>query len=139
MADNAEKPIVFSSMHGLQQTLGYEAEVYSTHADVHLTIEQSHLNSQGHMHGGIFCVILDSACGFAASRALSDDASQRVVTVSLTTNYLAPGQPGAIVARGEVVRVGNKTVFCEGKVYDSAGMILATATGVFKKSVKSAK
>ena len=135
--NNNSTPIVFAGMHGLQQTLGYEAHVFADRTEVHLNVDSRHLNTQNHLHGGLFSVILDSACGFAASRAISPDASQRVVTVSLTTNYLAPGKPGAIVARGDVVRAGKRTIFCEGKVFDSAGTVLATATGVFRSSAKT--
>jgi len=98
---------------GLQRVLDYEHRVY--------------------VHGGMHAILLDSACGFAASRALSDDASQLVTTVTLTTNYVGLAQDENIHAVGRVTRAGRSIVHTFGEVFDGQGNLLATATSVLKK------
>lgn len=129
----SEDPVVFHDDMGLQKTLGYITHVYADRTELHLDVDERHLNRAGLLHGGIFCVLLDSACGYAASRSLSEDASQRVVTLTLNTSYLAPGHPGTIHTIARVTGGGSKTLFTEGKVVDAEGKILATATAVMRR------
>ncbi len=129
----SEEPIVFRQDMGLQNILGYVTHVYSDRTELHLEVDERHLNRAGLLHGGIFCVLLDSACGYAASRHLSEDVSQRVVTLTLNTNYLAPGHPGLIRAIGRVSGGGNKTIFANGTVIDADGNTLATASAIMRR------
>ena len=128
-----EEPIIYRSDMGLQNTLGYVTYIYSDRTELHLEVVEKHLNRAGVLHGGIFSVLLDSACGYAASRHLSKDASQRVVTLTLTTNYLAPGLPGPVRAIGRVTGGGATTIFAEGEVIDGAGTRLAIASVIMRR------
>ena len=118
---------------GLQDTLGYVTHVYSDRTELHLDVTACHLNRAGFLHGGIFSVLLDSACGYAASRHLSEDVSVRVVTLTLTTNYLAPCGPGPICAIGRVSGGGAKTIFTSGEVFDGKGKKLATCSAIMRR------
>ena len=118
---------------GLQNTLGYVTYVYSDRTELHLDVNDSHLNRAGMLHGGVFSVLLDSACGYASSRHLSEDMSQRVVTLTLTTNYLAPGRPGPIRAIGRVTGGGKKTIFTDGEVFDHDGKLLASCSAIMRR------
>ncbi|MCP5000669.1 MAG: PaaI family thioesterase [Hyphomicrobiales bacterium] len=129
----SKEPITYRSDMGLQDTLGYITHVYADRTELHLEVNESHLNRAGLLHGGIFCVLLDSACGYAASRHLSRDASVRVVTLTLTTNYLAPGKKGPVRAIGRVTGGGKTTIFTEGEVLDTAGTILATCSAIMRR------
>ena len=128
-----EKPIIYRSDMGLQNNLGYVTYVYGDRTEVELEVSNIHLNRAGFLHGGIFCTLLDSACGYAASRHLSKDVDQRVVTLTLTTNYLKPGRPGPVRAIGRVVGGGKKTIFTEASVEDRDGNILATCTAIMRR------
>lgn len=130
---DTEEPLIYHSDMGLQNNLGYVTYVYGDRTEIELDVSDIHLNRAGVLHGGILCVLLDSACGYAASRHLSDDVSQRVVTLTLTTNYLAAGKPGAVRAIGRVTGGGATTIFAEGKVVDSEGSILATASAIMRR------
>ena len=118
---------------GLQKNLGYENRVFADRCETHLIMDGRHTNRHDNLHGGIHAIILDSACGFAASRALSDDASQLVVTLALNTNYLAPPKDDHIYAVARVTRAGRSVVYTEGKVFDGQDTLLATGTSVLKK------
>ncbi len=119
---------------GLQRALGYVNHIYADRTETHLDMDDRHTNRHGSLHGGIYSMILDSACGFSASRALSPDASQKVFTVSLTVNYLAGVPSGKVHAVGRVTFAGRSIVYAAGEVIDEAGTLVATGTGVFKKA-----
>lgn len=129
-----EKPErVIEGETGLQRNLGYVNHLYADRCETHLTIDDRHRNRQAGLHGGIHAILLDSACGFAASRALSPHGSQKVVTLSLTTNYLAPAKGEHVYAVGRVTRAGRSVVYADGKIFDNEDNLLATGSGVFKK------
>lgn len=131
---SAEKPEqIIRGETGLQKNLGYENRIFADRCETHLVIDDRHTNRHDGLHGGMHAILMDSACGFAASRALSDKADQLVVTISLTTNYLAPAGDKKVHAVGRVTRAGRSIVYAEGHVVDGKGTILSTCTGVFKK------
>lgn len=118
---------------GLQRALSYVNHVFADRTETHLTMDERHTNRHGTLHGGIFTMLLDSACGFAASRALSDDADQKVVTLTLTVNYLAQPKSDHVFAVGKVSRAGGSVVYSNGEIFDDEGTLLATGSGVFKR------
>ncbi len=129
MSDQPEK--IVSSETGAQQALGYENHVFADRCETRLTLDGRHTNRHGTLHGGLATMLLDSACGFAASRSLSDDTTQLVITLSLTTNFLAPGKGPGIMAIGRVRRAGKNIVYCDGDLVDDDGTLIATGSGVF--------
>jgi len=130
--NTSEKPRIFRADMGLQNNLGYVTYVYSDRTEIELDVRDIHLNRAGILHGGVLCVLLDSACGYAASRHLAEDVSHRVVTLTLTTNYLAPAMPGLIRAVGRVTGGGAKTIFTAGEVLDVDNNKLATCTAIMR-------
>ena len=118
---------------GLQKNLGYENRIFADCCETHMLMDGRHTNRHDSLHGGIHAILLDSACGMAASRASSDDASQLVVTQSLNTNYLAAPKHEHIYAITQVSRAGRSVIYSEGKVFNGAGNLLATGSSVLKK------
>ena len=134
MAGDGEKPEkIVTGETGLQENLGYEHHIFADRCETHLVMDGRHTNRHGGLHGGLHSVLLDSACGFAASRALSDDAEQLVVTLSQTTNFLAVSKDLNIRTIGRVTRAGRSVVYATGEVYDGTGKLLSTGSCVFKK------
>lgn len=96
--------------------------------EIEMDVEPHHLNLQGFAHGGMIATLADTACGLAVrTRA---EPGRRHVTAQLNVNYLAPAQPGRIMARGSVVRVGMTVAYAEAEVIDARGRTLARATSV---------
>lgn len=118
---------------GLQKSLDYENRIFPDRCETHMMMDGRHTNRHNSLHGGIHAILLDSACGMAASRASSDDASQLVVTLSLNTNYLAAPKHDHIYAVAQVSRAGRSVIYADGKVFDGAGNLLATGSSVLKK------
>lgn len=89
-----------------------------------------HANAAGAVHGGLLATLCDTACG-RAIRAHADDDISGAVTISLTTDYLAPAQPGAWVeARTEVEKLGGRLAFADCSV-TADGREVVRARAVF--------
>ena len=96
--------------------------------EIEMEVLQHHLNLQGFAHGGMIATLADTACGLAVRTRV--EPGRRHVTAQLNVIYLAPAQPGRIVARGSVVRVGMTVAYAEAEVIDARGRTLARATSV---------
>lgn len=96
---------------------------------VDLDAKEEHLNVGGIVHGGVLLSMLDSAMGGAVVTHLEE--GEWTATESLTTNFMRPGPLGKLTARGRVEKRGRLTAFVTGTLTDSAGTVIATATGVW--------
>jgi uncharacterized protein (TIGR00369 family) len=123
----------------VQDLIGYSIDLSdgAGGAVVRLTVEAKHLNRNGTLQGGIHAMMLDAAAGFSASRWLAgqEPVIVPVVTLSLTTHFLAPAPLGEVIATGHVVGGGRKVVYANAEVRDAAGRLLSQGNGVFKRSV----
>lgn len=86
-------------------------------------------NSRGDVHGGVLAMLMD--CALAAAVRSHDPVRFGVATIDLTLHYLAPAQ-GEVTALAQCERRGRSISFARGQAYDSAGTLLAMATGTFK-------
>jgi len=84
-----------------------------------------HVNLQGLVHGGVLATLADTAMGLAVRTVL--EPGRRHVTVQLGVEFLAPGRPGRILARGRSVKIGRRLGFAEADVVDARGRVLARA------------
>lgn len=122
---------------GAQDLIGYRIDLSdpSGVARVVLDIQPQHRNRNGTLHGGIHAMMLDAAAGFAASRFLTGDAPVLipVLTLSLSTSYVASAADGQVIATGRVSGGGYKIVYGTAEVNDATGRVLSTGSGVFKR------
>ncbi|MEL7100141.1 MAG: PaaI family thioesterase [Pseudomonadota bacterium] len=118
---------------GAQTLLGYVVDLTDGVARSILTIGPQHTNRHGGLHGGIMAAMLDNAMGYAAALEFDPKATPTVMTVSMTTSYLAPAREGTVTATGTVTGGGRSLLFVDGKLESDAGVLLATASGVFKR------
>ncbi|MBR0654206.1 PaaI family thioesterase [Plastoroseomonas arctica] len=86
-------------------------------------------NIRGDVHGGAMATMLDAALVNAARSVLPEGSG--AATVSLSINYLAPGQ-GTLMARGRVVRGGRSLVSAEATITDADGAVVAQAIGTLR-------
>lgn len=123
---------------GAQSLLGYVVDITAGDgtARCHLDIGPQHTNRHGGLHGGIVSCMLDNAMGYAAALTGDDAGKTLFVTVSMTTQYLAPVRGDRVTATGNVAGGGRSTIFAEAELTDETGTVLATSTGVYKR-VKS--
>jgi len=126
---------------GCQDSVGYEVEINPDNESVscRLDIQPRHLNRNNLLHGGFTAMLLDIACGYAASLHYDPDNLALVLTVSLSTQYIAPARGGRVTATGRVTGGGRSMCHAHGEIRGDDGTLIATATGVFKRISKGPK
>jgi len=77
------------------------------------------------IHGGLLMTLADSAAAFAILTLSGADA--RMATTEMSIRFLAPARD-RVTARAEVLKFGKRIAFCEARVEDSGGALVAHAT-----------
>lgn len=98
-----------------------------------LTVTPNHLNSQDSLHGGVIATLLDDACSYSGFYRPEAKTTGGAVTVSLTINYIAKISQGRVFARGRCIGGGKRIYFAEGELVSEEGVLLARATGSFRR------
>ena len=120
---------------GAQDLVGYDIDLSPADGSVLVTLDVSerHLNRGRSLHGGIIAMMLDAAAGFAVSKHLRPDAEALLVTVTLTTQFIAAAREGArITTTGRRMGGGRKIHYADAEMRDETGTLIARASGVFK-------
>lgn len=113
----------FAKMLGIQHQ-----QTTDNTATLALTITEQHLNGGGFSHGGVTATLLDSTCGVACLHG-----RQGGVTLSLTTNYIAPAQLGDVLTcTATVTKRTKKMAFAIAEITNQNNQTIATATAVFR-------
>jgi uncharacterized protein (TIGR00369 family) len=94
-----------------------------------LRLDTPHTNSRGLAHGGLMTALTDNAMGLSCARKLGGGA--RLVTVSLSIDFIAPAQVGQWLAiETDVIKVGGTLCFAQCFV-TADGANCARASGTF--------
>src|SRR4051794_27159349 len=92
-------------------------------------VEPHHVNVAGSAMGGFLATLVDAAFGRAIRSEAEGEAA--VATVSLTTDYLRPGRPGAwLEARAEIEQLTGRLAFGDCSVH-ADGEEIVRARAVF--------
>lgn len=120
---------------GAQRALGYVVDVGDAGAArCWLDVTDAHTNRHDALHGGISTMLLDSAMGATGSISVDPAGRAPFLTVSLTTQFLAPARAGErVTATGRITGGGRSLLFVAGELVSDTGVTVATATGVFKR------
>jgi uncharacterized protein (TIGR00369 family) len=83
------------------------------------------------LHGGVISTLIDTAGGFAVWTKI--DMTDRVSTIDLRVDYLAPGAPDRLIADAQVVRVGNRVAVVDVRCTQpgAPGRTVATGKAVY--------
>ena len=98
-------------------------------SEVELMVSESHTNTMGTIHGGIYCALADTAMGLAFASMLGE--GETLATLELKINYLKPVWSGKVRAMGKVVKKGRITGLVECDVMDDNGQLVARASSTF--------
>jgi uncharacterized protein (TIGR00369 family) len=81
------------------------------------------------VHGGWTAAVLDTAMALSCLSTLSEE--QSFTTLDIRINYLRPitAATGEVRAEGSVIQSGRKIAYCEARLTDPAGKLLAHGTG----------
>ena len=97
-----------------------------------LDLLKYHMQQADFLHGGVTATIADIVAGFAAFTLVKH--SQNVVTVDLHISYLNPGLGNKLLAKGFVIKAGQKLFFSEAELWmenKSRKVMIAKASGTF--------
>lgn len=93
-------------------------------------VMEKHVNAAGIAHGGMLFTIMDIQMGLGAN--LDGGIEGFVVTVNLTTDFLAPARIGQWVeADSQIVKQTRSLVFSEGRLH-ADGEVILRANAVLK-------
>lgn len=101
-------------------------------ARVDLDVREDHCNRGGGVHGGIYCVLMDTVGGFAGVHTTDVTDMKTFITLTLTTNYLGQPKGKTMIATGRMRAGGRSTFFSDMEIHDELGNLLATGSGAFK-------
>jgi uncharacterized protein (TIGR00369 family) len=81
------------------------------------------------IHGGWTAAVLDTAMALSNLSTLGPD--QTFTTLDIRINFLRPitAETGEVRAEGAVIQGGRKVAYCEAKLRDLGGKLLAHGTG----------
>lgn len=112
------------------QELGIEVHEWAEgRAVLKLDVNERHTNRRGIAHGGVIATMADMALSLAW-RSLAPD-STPLGTLSLNVSFVAPAV-GRITAEGRTLHMTGGCAFCEARILNEDGELVATAQGVFR-------
>jgi uncharacterized protein (TIGR00369 family) len=81
------------------------------------------------VHGGWIAAVLDTAMALSNLSTLGAD--QSFTTLDIRINYLRPitVETGEVRAEGKLIQGGRKVAYCEARLVDGTGKLLAHGTG----------
>lgn len=88
-------------------------------------------SSRPALHGGVISTLIDACGGFAVWTKVQFD--DRVSTIDLRVDYLAPGGPELLIAEAQVVRVGGRVAVADIRCtqLSTGERVIATGKGVY--------
>lgn len=98
-------------------------------AEVTLPVHDQLLQAYGMVHGGIYCVLIDTVLGSAVRGVCGFDS--KPLTVDLNVSFLRPSGKGVLTARAEIIKPGRKVLVGNADVMDEQGRKVATGRGSF--------
>lgn len=108
----AMEPLSFQPAEGRARIAYFAGERFTNRASV--------------VQGGVLCAMLDE--GMALACVAMDEFRTFVPTLELKASFLAPARPGRFEVEGQVIRRGRAIAFIEGRLFDAAGELVATAS-----------
>ena len=119
---------------GTQTLIGYVVDISDApRAHCWLNVGPTHTNRHNVLHGGITGCLLDNASGTAGSLTVDPSGPAPSLTISMTTQFIAPGRPGWVKATGTVIGGGRSLLYINAVLAQDDGTVIATSTGVFKR------
>lgn len=130
----SEAETVDGAGSSLLQTLGdgvcIESDAEAGRAALAFTVRPEFCHSGGVAQGGFVTGWIDSAMAHAV---LAQRGQQFwIATLEIKISFFRPAGPGKVRAEGWIERAGKQTVFCEGRLLDMDGEVLAKGSSTIR-------
>jgi len=93
-----------------------------------VTPDESVYNPAGIVHGGLLCMLLDSACGCSVQSTLPAGAGISSIEIKVSFLSALRAGSGELEVTGRALRVGRQVAFAEAHARDGAGKLVGHAT-----------
>lgn len=103
-----------------------EADAASGRVVVRFAARPDFCNASGAIQGGMIAAMLDDAMGPAV--LVKTDAQMFPSTIAMTITYLAPAQPGDLIAEARVIQLGQSIGSIEAELRNASGDLIARAS-----------
>ena len=121
------------SSSSIVELIGHQlTEISDGYAKVELDVREAHCNLGGGVHGGIYCILMDTVGGYAGIYSTDPSNRRTFITLTLTTNFLGQPKGRRMIATGRLRSGGRSTFFSDVEITDELGNLLATGSGTFK-------
>jgi len=122
---------MFNNKAPISKTLGARLYYEGDSAVVEMEFNKNFSTSQGNVHGGTNCLLLDTCMWFTAALLSFPDEKTWLLTSTLNVNYLKAVYNSGLKAVGKVIKQGKLQHVVEGHLYDNKQQLVAHATAVF--------
>ena len=95
-----------------------------------MSVDNRLFNAGGVVHGGALASIADAAIAAALS-TIVDLSREKMFTVEMKVNYMAPIRDGEIITEAKIIQRGKSVAVGESSVYDSEGRLAAKAIATY--------
>jgi len=92
------------------------------------TPDESTYNPGGIVHGGLLCMLLDSACGCAVQSALPSGVAISSIEIKVSFLSALRSDSGELEIAGKALRVGRQVAFAEAHARNGDGKLVGHAT-----------
>ena len=106
-----------------KEVIGVDAELRTV--EVRYQPREEATNRYGTIAGGVLAAMLDSLTGLAALAVLPEGTA--AVHRALAVDYLRPAASGSLRGIGRVCERDERTIACEGELFDADGQLVARA------------
>ncbi len=119
---------------GFADLVGYHLASWREDAvELTLAVEARHLNRSGVLHGGVLTTLIDTACSYSGCFTPESAKPRRAFTLSLTCQFIATAEAGALLtARAEPSGGGRQVFFSRAEVRDQTGRLIGQGEGVHR-------
>ena len=98
-------------------------------AELQLNVTRKLIQSAGFAHGGVTAALVDSAVGLALCTMV--DPRDRITTIELHVNFIAPAKLGLLKTRGLILHRGKRTGVVDAEVRDVDGILIAKGSATY--------
>lgn len=131
--DAGYDPLSAETVYPFMGLLGFRIAAWSEdYARVELPFDVKLTNRYGIPHGGVYTVLIDTACGYAGVWCPYPGRRRLAMTLSLNTHFLGRPKGELLIAEATRTGGGRRSFFAEATVTDETGELLARGGGAFR-------
>lgn len=131
MGEAGRPPLADS--YPLQDLMGYVITRWEQDlAVVEMPISDRIGNRYGLPHGGVYCMLLDTASGYCGTYVPKSQPKRLAMTVSLSVNFIGRPSGTKLIATGRKAGGGKNLFFTELELRCDEGNLIATGQGAMR-------